>query len=59
VPLAGTAALDIGYDRAWSDHAAWGVRVRCAKTGFAHEDDDVATSLGTTELGLAIRLSAF
>jgi hypothetical protein len=59
-PWAGTAAVHVGYDLVWSHHLAWGVRARCGKLGFSNSDDDGhTTTLGSTELGLAVHLSAF
>ncbi|HWO13310.1 MAG TPA: hypothetical protein VNN80_27605, partial [Polyangiaceae bacterium] len=58
--LAGTAAVNVGYDRVWSDHLAWGVRARCGRLGFSNSDDDGhTTALSSTELTLAIHVGAF
>jgi hypothetical protein len=58
---AGTGAADIGYDYAWSEHLAWGARIRCGRIGFQGSDDASGrvTSVSATELGLALHLSAF
>ena len=55
------AAADLGYDYAWSEHLACGVRVRYGWMGLKLSDDRTgeSTSLGSDELSLALRLSAF
>jgi hypothetical protein len=59
--LAATGAADLGYDYAWSDHLAWGARIRCGQMAFkgSEDADERITSLGATELSLALHLSAF
>ena len=61
LPTAATAAVDIGYDYAWSEQLAWGARARLGYTGFSGTSDDVGrrTSLSETELSLAFHLGAF
>jgi hypothetical protein len=60
VPMAGTAAADVGYDHVVSDNLAWGVRARCGGLSFSVTDDDGdTTTMSSTELSLAVHLSVF
>jgi hypothetical protein len=61
IELAGSAALDVGFERPWSESTRWALHLRYAATGFGrfHIDEDYTDKQNSDELTLAAGVSWF
>lgn len=61
IELAGSAALDVGFERPWSESTRWALHLRYAATGFGrfHIDENYTDKQNSDELTLAAGVSWF